>query len=244
MSGTSCSLSENWGLRRFTLIELLVVISIVSVLISILLPALASARQSARTVICMSNLRSAGIAWNMYTDDFGKTPRAAPTTHTASPAWTTSGWFHQVLSNLYMNKNRKMWYCPEHPEGRMPDKNWRTTDGNGWYISSYAYNPILGGWRRDQIELKFLRVNRNVVKNPLQQIVMTEGRGLFYNQATIDTRIDKANSLEGQHAGKNVALLSDSSVRQGRKEHIKATYVWADTLGEVINKRLITFQDD
>ena len=73
---------------------------------------------------------------------------------------------------------------------------------------------------------------------------MTEGRGLFYNQATIDSQIDKSNSLEGQHAGKNVALLSDSSVRQGRKEHIKATYVWADTVGEVINKRLITFKDD
>ncbi len=47
--------------RGFTLIELLVVISIISLLIALLLPALASARESARIIVCASQLRQIGV---------------------------------------------------------------------------------------------------------------------------------------------------------------------------------------
>ena len=59
----------------FTLIELLVVVSIIALLVSILLPALAGAREQARLVVCMTNLRSQGIATDGYTmDNHGWTP--------------------------------------------------------------------------------------------------------------------------------------------------------------------------
>lgn len=61
----------------FTLIELLVVISIVSLLIAILLPALRKARDSARSAMCLTNMRQMGIATSIYYNDWnGWYPRA------------------------------------------------------------------------------------------------------------------------------------------------------------------------
>lgn len=59
----------------FTLIELLVVVAIIALLISILLPSLMGARESARAVICLSNLSQFGRGVSMYaTDQKGSLP--------------------------------------------------------------------------------------------------------------------------------------------------------------------------
>lgn len=54
----------------FTMVELLVVISIIAILIAILLPALTKARESARRVLCMSNLRQIGLGDTLYLLDY------------------------------------------------------------------------------------------------------------------------------------------------------------------------------
>lgn len=64
--------------RAFTLIELLVVIAIIAVLIGILLPTLGQARLSARSLVCLSKLRTIGAGVSLYFNDFRDTlPQAA-----------------------------------------------------------------------------------------------------------------------------------------------------------------------
>ena len=63
--------SEGPGGRRpgraaFTLVELLVVVAIIALLMSILLPSLSRARETARSVVCKSNLRQMTTGWIQY----------------------------------------------------------------------------------------------------------------------------------------------------------------------------------
>ncbi|OHB62595.1 MAG: hypothetical protein A2Y76_00630 [Planctomycetes bacterium RBG_13_60_9] len=55
--------------RAFTLIELLVVIAIIALLMAIIMPALAKAKESAREVVCKSNLRNIGMGLTLFLQD-------------------------------------------------------------------------------------------------------------------------------------------------------------------------------
>lgn len=65
--------------EAFTLIELLVVIAILSLLVSILLPSLQKAQKMAKTVMCVSNLRTCQMGVIMWTsENNGVYPYANP----------------------------------------------------------------------------------------------------------------------------------------------------------------------
>ena len=69
----------------FTLIELLVTISIIAILIAIMLPAIASARDSARQLLCATNLKQMAQASHNYATEHKQAlPPGAPTSQFAA----------------------------------------------------------------------------------------------------------------------------------------------------------------
>ena len=118
------------GARGFTLIELLVVIAIIGILAAMVFPVFARARESARRVVCLSNVKNIALAINMYLGDYQAFP---PDFHNPD----LEAWFDACctgaygpyqdktmigfLSNPYLRwpvvldeyvKNRDVWRCP------------------------------------------------------------------------------------------------------------------------------------
>lgn len=64
-------LLRRWrGGGGFTLIELLVVVAIIAILMSLLLPSLQKAKDTAKSVVCVNNLRQLNMAAIGYADDY------------------------------------------------------------------------------------------------------------------------------------------------------------------------------
>ncbi len=137
--------------RGFTLIELLVVMAIIGILISFLLPTLGSAKQAARGTICISNLRSLGLGWQAYANDYEE--RAMPLAYTDAQDvgqgdsvywWGTSGSVSGFVDHEqgfiapYLDAalhDGSVYECPEQPWGR-----YRAQGAARSITSTYGYN--------------------------------------------------------------------------------------------------------
>jgi len=157
--------------RAFTLVDVLVSMGVVAVLIGLLLPSLSSVGETAKRVVCQSNLRQIGMTLAMYADQNGdRIPPSVflPPTGSrvkpqldqmvtlrldASRGGTDEGW--DGLGLLFYRdyvSAPKLFYCPSH-KGAHPYRRYADRFGmptNVEIVGNYHYRGL---GPNDSIEL-------------------------------------------------------------------------------------------
>jgi len=124
--------------QAFTLIELLVVIAIIAILAAILFPVFAQAREKARAISCLSNLKQAGTAYQMYTQDYDETTPLQKSNATIA----AGGGYWYFLIQPYI-KNWGVMLCPDRTGSTTSTSNPSQVNGR---LLGYGYND---GWVSD-----------------------------------------------------------------------------------------------
>lgn len=140
-------------LKGFTLVELLVVISIIALMMAILLPALSKARETAKRVVCASNLKSIMAGNLVYSQMFDGTFAPIGSYDKAtdgSGSWVLTNWpSNKVFMNIlakgkrsdapttvgsYAAPKSSVLYCPSD---EITKNVYNAVQGVSW---SYGYN--------------------------------------------------------------------------------------------------------
>ncbi len=168
----------------FTLIELLVVIAVVAILAALLFPVLGRAKESGRATACLSNLRQAGIALQLYVQEnnnrlpFMRDRSLTTTNELPSP--------DTVLATQLGNTN--VLKCPSDKQGLYESTG-----------SSYSWNNLLNG--QDAEHLSVMGLNFDPHQIPLmfdkEKFHIARGEKKAQNFLYADGHIRNLLVLEG-----------------------------------------------
>lgn len=169
-------------IRAFTLIDLLVVISIIALLIAIILPAIAQARETAKAIVCMSNVRQVGLGFHMYATNYDDAlppfSEGKPGQFTMASGGTSSDprrgggklWYEMLAeqdSSLYgadpditshVDFNQGMWRCPSISEQQLSGSGVAVWGGGyGANNRLMRYGSGTGSWTGETPRLSAIR---------------------------------------------------------------------------------------
>ncbi|MCM8816167.1 MAG: DUF1559 domain-containing protein [Candidatus Omnitrophica bacterium] len=145
----------------FTLIELLVVIAIIAILSALLLPVLSKARETARTAVCISNLKQIGIAFTLYFDDNdGYIPYASQSDDLDGRVWFRA--IGKYISGKYIPSGTKLHPVFQCPSYRVPPVT--------FYRPAWGMNYYWGNINRPMTKIEKL-------KTPSQTLLLIESNG-------------------------------------------------------------------
>ena len=198
---------------RFTLIELLVVIAIIAVLAAMALQALSSSRATARTSVCMNNLRQLGLGYSGYADTYSYTP----------PVWANGRWMNSIAPYVGNNTGDScngIWHCPE--------------DILREEITSYGINQTYpAGYSGEQKnELLWYGIAWSKIKEPAAFIILADSSKYYIGKDRSGTGTIVNNVLEGgvysylalRHKKGFAAVFADTHVEHIGYENMPLRY--------------------
>ncbi|GJQ29207.1 MAG: hypothetical protein HBSAPP03_10910 [Phycisphaerae bacterium] len=181
--------------RGFSLLDVLVSISIIAVLISLLLPAISKVNETARRVVCQSNIRQIGLGVIMYADvNHGELPPSQFVTmngvaRSDSPKQNMDmvrvgdpevpGMYWDGLGVLFRQgylDAPKVFYCPSH-HGENPYRVYSSSwlDDEGDIVCNYHYRG--SGPQGHRVNAAGVRVQttRLYLIDPAQSSLIADG---------------------------------------------------------------------
>ena len=215
------------SVRGFTLVELLVVIAIISILAGLIFPVFSSARAKARQTSCASNMRQAGLAISMYSQDYdGLYPYAVDPADKDTPQiWNGMPefqaqipflpWLHEVLQPYV--KSKEIFYCPSDNGIVIEDFTGQVLNCvptcYGKHGTSYLYRT----------EIAARNAGDATFQTPSQLNVYMDGSGIWHGSGPSDMSIGVASWYPGNpnlqerrfntlHADGHVKSLTFSAV--------------------------------
>lgn len=162
--------------RGFTLIELLVVIAIIALLMGILMPALQRAREHGRRIVCVSNVKTMGLANTLYSDDCdGWYVPIMDRTLGDNRYWPANKLFRELCG--YKPRGvvtNDQWHAPKKflcPSDRIAKKEIRDNQWDSWI--SYGYN-LTDWYFSDWFGIGYAGHRNTTVPNPASELIFTE----------------------------------------------------------------------